>query len=200
MGAFDSALRSPDNTNALAGNVGGQARNQEVLTPRWILEAVRESFGGAIEYDPCASTDFANWFALDNDTLPVAARQLERRMAESEPAEAARLKKLIKPYYQALPKLDRAKGGDTFVNPPFGHLDIWMRWCFERRSRVIGLWPVRPHRPWWVKHSRLAEVVMLRYDVVFVGHTQAFPAPLCLATYGCILPSLGARETGRWRP
>ena len=63
-------------STALAGNVGGQARTQEVHTPRWLLDFVELAFGGPIALDPCAASDPEAWFASRNTTLPPATEPL----------------------------------------------------------------------------------------------------------------------------
>jgi hypothetical protein len=191
-GAADAA-----NARALAGNVGGQVRTQEVLTPGWILRAAAVALDG-IDYDPCASTDPANWFATTNVTLSPEGQAIEALYVDcTTKAERRAVAKAVRPFYWMLPP---HLSGSSFVNPPFGttFLDKWMKWCCTRAAPTIGLWPVRTHRPWWIKYSAGAEIVLLRYDVKFRGHKCAFPAPLCLAAWHCQVPDLGAKETGRW--
>lgn len=195
-----NALQSLYGASALAGNVGGLDRKQETHTPEAILGPVRAALGGAIQLDPCAASEQACWFAGVNITLPPAAVALEAHLAGADKKTKATIMSTLKPFYRALPPVDVCPGFTTFVNPPFGFLELWMRWCARRGGPTIGLWPVRTHRRWWVSACKGAEVVLLDYKVVFVGHKNAFPAPLCLVSWGCTVPDLGPRETGRWRP
>jgi hypothetical protein len=52
--AEKAAAHKPNAVTSL--HTGGKKREQEVHTPDWILDAVREAFGGSIFMDPCAAT------------------------------------------------------------------------------------------------------------------------------------------------
>lgn len=161
--------------SALAGNVGAPNREQEVLTPDWIVDAAREALGGTIEFDPCASSDPLKWFAECNVTLPENSLELDW------------------------------SGTAIYCNPPYAELQPWLEKCgaaarCKEPARVVFLGPFRPHRSWFLPALRGSEIVFLHYAVKFQGHTSAFPAPLFLASWNCTIPDLGARETGRWRP
>ncbi len=194
----------------LAGNVGGQWRIQEVRTPTWILDAAREALGGRIGLDPCAASDPEFWFADRNMSLAAEAvpfqEELERiRKEKGSRARQKELTALLKPYYLggAL-KVDWGDYRDgTFCNPPYGFLEPWLeRLQREGRDvfrRVVGVYPIRTHRRWWMKLHQGFEIVTLDYDVVFEGFEHAFPAPLCMTSYNCRIPPLGERETGRVR-
>lgn len=192
------SLYGGKDSRALSGNVGGQVRKQEVHTPDDLLDVVYRTFGGRPDYDPCAPSNPADWFAAHNVTLPPEALAIEALLDEcTTKAEKAAVAKAVKPYYLNLPPSCQ---GNAFVNPPFSFLRPWMEWCKARTDPTLGLWPVRTSRPWWIKACRGAEVVFLWYNVRFKGHTQAFPAPLCFVAYGCEVPPLGKMECGRWKP
>jgi hypothetical protein len=156
--------------SALAGNVGGQEREQEVCTPDWIVDVVRRTFGGEIALDPCAPSKpenpliaVGNYTEADNGLL--------------------------------LPWRDR-----SYFNPPYADLQAWLeKAAHEARHgfRIVGLFPHRPHRRWFHPPLRGAEVVSLNYNVKFRGHKNAFPAPLDLVGWNCSIPDLGERETDR---
>jgi hypothetical protein len=179
---------------ALSGNVGGLDRKQEVHTPDWFLDAVREAFQGPIQYDPCAPSNPAHWFAERNVTLPPEAVELEACLPRADKAQKQAIRRILKPYYRNLPE---RLPWDTFVNPPFAFLQDWMRWCQAPGGPVIALWPVRVHRQWWPKLMAGSEMVALDARLIFKGHDQAVPFPMCAATWGVTLPPLGKRET--WR-
>lgn len=180
---------------ALSGNVGGQARVQEVRTPEWVLDAVRRAFGGQIAWDPCATSDPSHHFAEYNVTLPPHAQALVAELSAcTDDDEKKRLTKALKPHYtKGVSELHDF----TFLNPPYGHLESWMRYAASGHSqRVVQLIPVRPHRTWWVKYAAGWHCVWLA-PLAFVDQVQAFPAPLCLLSRNCVIPDLGKRETGR---
>jgi hypothetical protein len=189
---------------ALSGNVGGQERIQETWSPDWIVEAAREALGGTITLDPCAASDPDGWFAEENWTLPPEARELEAVLrATKDKKLRSKTLKLLRPHWTGggIARHWGALGCSAYVNPPFALLEEWMRKCQEQAERgvaVVLLTPVRPHREWWLPIVRTGRCVCLRYDVKFKGHTQAFPAPLALVSWNCTIPSLGARETGRF--
>lgn len=191
--------------NALAGNVGGQARRQEVHTPRWFLdEAVRPAVGGVIGLDPCAASDPSRWFAKDSITAPGIVHDLEALLLTlpkgSKDAQA--VKRSLRAIYSTPPELP----GETlsaFVNPPFAYLQPWIEWCRDaarRGVRVVGLWPVRPGNAWWIPGCRAAggEIVFLSARFAFEGFKAAHPEDMACVAWNCQVPDLGKWETGRW--
>jgi hypothetical protein len=197
----EAALAGLYGSKALAGNVGVAARVQEVLTPTWVLDAARVALGGTIALDPCASSHPANWFARYNMTLPALAQELDRQLhAATTKADKARLKKAVKPYYLGGALAERWDLGPAFVNEPFEFLEQWLAKCATEAALgtpIVMLGPTRGHRAWFWKYLRSAELVHLHSRFAFVGHTSSFPAPLFLASWGCKIPDLGARETHR---
>lgn len=152
-----------------------QDKRQEVLTPGWILDVTREAFGGEIVLDPCAPTLSSRRFALINYTEADNGRDLQW--------------------------FDR-----TFINPPYGDLKEWLATALFWTSdlvvpnrgpmRMVQLIPVRTRRPWWWHGLQGWEVVFLA-SLAFEGEKHHFPGDLCLASHGCIIPNLGAKETHR---
>lgn len=189
---------------ALAGMVGGQARKQDVLTPEWLLDAVRAV--APIVLDPCtipSNPVGAEQFCY----LPEEATRLQEQLRTAEDkAEKAMLRKQLKPYLTggglSLDWSFVVGKGVVFVNPPFDSLEMWMRKC-ELQATTLGtpsylLCPFRPHRKWFSKYAQGFDVITLA-PFAFRGHSQAFPAPLCLICYGAPAPVLGKRATGVWR-
>jgi hypothetical protein len=114
--------------------------------------------------------------------------------------DKARLKKAVKPYYLGGALAERWDLGPAFVNAPFEFLEQWMAKCAIEAAigtPIVMLGPTRGHRAWFWKALRGAELVHLHSRFAFVGHTSSFPAPLFLASWGCKIPDLGARETHR---
>lgn len=158
---------------ALAGTVGGQAREQEVWTPDWIIDAARTALGGTIDLDPCAASKPEAHFAKINITLPMDSLTMQ----------------------WAVPI---ARG--AYVNPPYAELEAWMKKCAheaDKGLKIVMLIPFRPHRKWFWPLLRAAEIVFLNYKVVFKGHKSAFPAALVMVSWNCRIPDLGERETHR---
>lgn len=163
---------------ALAGNVGGQEREQTVLTPDWIVEGVRQVFGGTIDLDPCAADDPATHLATVNVTKEMDG--------------------LSMPW----------SGCTVYSNPPYADLKPWMTKYLDEaldwgNTQIIALVPLRPQRKWFCDTIRRAGATLYTLaPFPFKGHKQAFPAPMCLITYNVptglelIFPG---KVTGRWR-
>jgi hypothetical protein len=188
--------------DALCGNVGGQARIQETWSPPWIWEVAEAAVGGKVALDPCAASVPSGWFARENWTLPPAALALEAKLRRTTAKkERSQLERELKPFYFAGGLSVDWPFESAYVNEPFRWLEAWLRKCVEQARlgvKIVQLGPVRPHRPWWLPLVRTGHsLVYLRYDVKFQGHKQAFPAPLALCSWNCVIPYLGERETGR---
>ncbi len=154
---------------------GGQAREQTVLTPEWLLSAL-----GPIEIDPCTTEE-----------NPTKARVY---------------------YTESSNGLAQSwnTNGLVYVNPPYGQLQVWMEKCATETKTgtdIVALVPFRPQRQWFCD-LRSAVVITLA-PFPFVGHKQAFPAPLCLLWYTkraipteiCMPTKRGSKNviTGTWR-
>ena len=72
----------------------------------------------------------------------------------------------------------------TYCNPPFVDLAPWLAPQIESGARVAWLVPVRPHRRWWRTWARTLDTIVFLNPFAFVGHTQTFPAPLCVGYRG----------------
>jgi hypothetical protein len=193
----DQIMAATSPKKALAGNVGGQAREQEVWTPDWIVEAAREALGGTIDVDPCAASKSEAWFATYNIT---AGPHIDGYRTESIVFEGGR-----GGWISDSLRTDWASDLGHFVNPPYQHpaYQLWLEKCAAeaaKGARIVLLGPTRPNRKWFRPALRAAEVVELNYKVIFKGHDSAFPASLFLASWNCRLPDLGDRENGRIPP
>ena len=79
-----------------------------------------------------------------------------------------------------LPWVDR-----TFFNPPYKDLKLWLARAVEQDTVwSIGLVPVRTHRKWFREALNACTDLELLNPLKFVGYEQAFPAPLCLMSFG----------------
>lgn len=145
------------------------ASDQEIRTPDEIILRVRVAFGGlGIALDPCAPTRSDPSFAADR-----YVREAENGLA--------------------VPWVDR-----TFCNPPFNDLVPWLekaraeaarpRAFLEAPRRIVLLVPFRSHRAWFSRALASADSVTLEPGVRFVGFSSAFPAPIALLSWGCVVP------------
>ncbi len=154
---------------ALAGNVGvkQEDREQTVFTPMWFVsQLVEEMEYSGLEYalDPCTTQD-----------NPTGAADFYTEETDG------------------LSKCWKYTDGAFFFNPPFKDLEEWLckarnEWWLEG-ARGYGLVPTRPQREWFGELVAGLPVCNLR-PLKFVGHKQAFPAPLSLICYGLPVPKL----------
>lgn len=155
---------------ALSGNVGGQKREQTVLTPPWLLAELATTAGMYIGLDPCTTAE-----------NPTSAKRF--CTGDGTPG----MDGLAVSWTQAA----RDTHGFVYVNPPFDSLEKWM-WTATmeatRKCPIYLLCPFRPHRVWFNEYvaAAKAEVCSIA-PLAFVGSKTGFPAPLCIITYN--LPS-----------
>lgn len=155
---------------ALSGNVGGQEREQTVLTPRWLIDGLCEAAGEHVRLDPCTTNE-----------NPVGATQFFTEHDNGLEHE------WTSPHR-----------GVVYCNPPYGDLEAWL--CkaaeeYERGANIYLLGPLRPHRAWFCQYLSGIRLAMLS-PVKFVGHKTGFPAPLFIACFGLPVPDL-RDEKGR---
>lgn len=162
--------RDPKKTkNALKSFYGSKDRQQEIHTPDWVIDVVKETLGGAIDLDPCAASSLENWFATNNITLPDDSLKIDWTQY----------------------------GNSVYVNPPYKYLKKWLLKCSQTPMKIVALVPVRVHRKWFNELTKDAEIVFLDGNFKFKGYKDTYPVPLCLVSWNCKIPSLGTRETNR---
>jgi len=152
---------------ALAGNVGGQKRNQTVLTPRWFVGQLIHSAGYPLGYDPCTTA----W-------NPTKAKVFSTEKTDG-----------LKTNWAAICK---KHDGWIYVNPPFDKLKLWLAKCeleAMRGARIYCLAPFRPWRTWFCSYTEAWPVVSLA-PFPFVGEKNAYPAPLCVISYNLPVPQI----------
>ncbi len=71
----------------------------------------------------------------------------------------------------------------TYFNPPYDQLKAWLAKAAQEPEEQIGLFPVRPHRPWWLEYCEVRQVGWLK-PLKFVGYDQPCPLPLVLVYTG----------------
>jgi hypothetical protein len=184
---------------ALAGNVGGQDRDQEAWTPDDIL-AIAGAALGRIELDPCGASA---WELAE----VVKAGKVKRKAVSGgwfADVTLSHAEPQVSPHGGLVLRGDGLttswQGRRTFVNSPYDPLEPWLRKCASEAAQgtpIVSLGPVRPHRRWWLPLVRTGQIVFLNYDVRFKGWTQAVPFPLCLVAWNCTIP-VTQKETGRW--
>lgn len=147
--------------NALQSLFGDGHREQTILTPPCIIEALHTLWSEGIALDPCAA-------ACAADNIPAT-------------------KHYVYPDQDGLvlPWADK-----TYCNPPYGDLKKWLVKSATEDVEHVMLVPVRTHREWF-QLANYDAVSFLR-PLAFVGHKQAFPAPLCA------LYNAGNSYTQRW--
>lgn len=165
--------------DALKSLIGTGHREQTVFTPPIIVSACHELWG-RIAYDPC--------HGHPGVVLTAAGRKAKADGQLPAPINtqvAAKLAIHVKSCVNAerstdalgliSPWLDR-----TYCNPPYNELHAWLEMSLLQSTDHVLLIPVRCHRKWWRRWGRAAEIVALN-PLMFLGHDQSFPAPLCLA-------------------
>jgi hypothetical protein len=174
----------------------GPAREQEVSTPQWILDAAAEAMG-SIWIDPCAHSDLSRHFAQLNFMLSDYGQELQRalRVLQGDEAKAVQ-KELQGEYRKGSLVLDWTAWDRVFINPIYSDLEVWMEKACTVGGSCVQLIPVRPHRQWWPRCAKGWQCVYLA-PFAFVGSKDSFPAPLCLLAKNCTIPDLGKRETYR---
>lgn len=136
---------------------GGQDREQTVNTPPCVLRAIAQVWPEGIELDPC-----------HGGASVVDARRTIIEPAWPDYREDGRFVEW--PHF-------------TYANPPYKTLKEWLvkpAFGFEHMMLI----PVRPNRTWWVRHVKRSTRVCWLKPLKFLGHKQAFPAPLCVPYYG----------------
>lgn len=193
--AAKSLFRSTSSRKALAGNVGGQAREQTVLTPSEIVAQLVATAGRRLALDPCT--------VISNPTGAAFFRcGIDLDYSDDDNGlETDWLKMCL------------AGKGFFYSNPPFGDLEAWMAKALKEGARGAPgylLGPFRPQRSWFGGLLPAGECLALK-PFPFVGSKSAFPAPLFLAAYGglrlpknIMLTSPGGRARkniviGKWR-
>ena len=143
----------------LTGAVFGGPRTQEVLTPHWILDEIRRSWG-TIALDPCSALS-ASDVAEECWTGPLTGGS----------------DGLV------LPWRDR-----TYANPPYDQLQDWLACAVSQAhvGRLAVLAPHRTHRSWYRAACSVSDAVVELPSVTFIGYRQPFPAPLALICYGWV--------------
>jgi phage N-6-adenine-methyltransferase len=90
-----------------------------------------------------------------------------------------------------------------WMNPPYGHLDRWMRKAYQSAiagATVVCLVPVRSHTKWFHRLCVMAEVRFLRGRLRFVGSDGEAPFPQLLVIFR---PGLGrpwVMKCWEWKP
>lgn len=134
----------------LQGLYGDKTRLQETFTPPSIYEQLINVWG-RISLDPCG-----------HEQSPVPAERVYLYPAQDG---------------LALPWADR-----TYINPPFKDLKVWLAKAVRESQfgyRLALLAPVRTHRKWFRAAMDTCDTIWLD-PIKFWGHTNTFPAPLCL--------------------
>ncbi len=155
-------------------NAPVESREQTVLTPEWLLDAIRAV--APIGLDPCTTPE--------NPTGAGAYYFLPRWNGLEERWDYGVIE----------------QDSIVYVNPPYDSLKLWLKKCEGEAfhgTKIYLLAPFRPQRKWFVDYTKGCTVASLA-PFPFVGHKSAFPAPLCLVCYNLPVPNLGKYLTGVW--
>jgi site-specific DNA-methyltransferase (adenine-specific) len=138
------------------------SKSQSWCTPEWILERVRQVFGGQIHLDPCG-----------NGAARVDALHELRGQSDLDDGLAERWERFR----------------NVFCNPPFGKgVDRWMAKAEETGKagvEVILLVPAFVSRHAWHDHVASAEAIcFLRGRVKFLGAESCAPFATALVYWG----------------
>lgn len=188
---------------ALAGNVGGQKREQTVLTPEWFLNALKHPpvemymtqtprpVPGQIEHytlvlDPCTTPE--------NPTGAIikctATEKVGDRPSPFDNGLLIDWQDTVRHAHAMNPMA--TMNPFVWVNPPFAELDVWLRKIHYEALRDVpihALIPFRPHRVWFgnLLQSSQARMKSLA-PFPFVGSKSSFPAPLLLCSWNIESP------------
>ena len=145
----------PDTKTGAALNRGRS--RQDYGTPRELLDAVRTLFG-PLAFDLAASPDNAvssRYFTAADDALAHKWAAITCRPGEY-----------------------------LWLNPPFAHIEPWVKKCVAESARVLLLVPASVGADWWrdYVHQR-GRVSFLNGRVKFVGATDYYPRDCALVSY-----------------
>ena len=143
--------RSPALASLYDGTLTGK-REQEILTPDWILEALRKEWRD-IALDPCSDAALstgATGAYVEGQADGLSCSWLDKTYANP-------------PYGTLKDWLAKASAEATY-----------------RGKRIAMLCPVRTHRVWYREALDGTQTAIELPGVVFKGYKAAFPAPLHL--------------------
>lgn len=143
-------------------DAGGAKRNQTVLTPPCIIEALLTLWPEGIALDPCAES-----IAETTGAGAGLATVVNQRHVPAKRHYDGRLCGLEQPW------VDR-----TYCNPPYNQLNAWLTKSSGENVEHVMLVPVRTQRTWF--RLELFDAVAFLKPLTFVGYKHVFPAPLCL--------------------
>lgn len=72
----------------------------------------------------------------------------------------------------------------TYANPEFNHLKLWLAHAQKQPGPTALLSPVRTHRKWYRAAARTCSAIIEFDPFAFVGFDCTFPAPLALLCWG----------------
>lgn len=159
--------------NAIDGFSTGkrQGREQEIFTPRVIVDVLHEVWPEGIALDPCAG----------RGSLIAAATNYYGRRVHA-PTEKTPDRHVWRGQGLVLPWKRR-----TYWNPPFDNLEAWMEKAYAESLKFpeqVGMVPVRPRRDWWRDHAERFDAIAWLDALAFHGYEHQFPESLILGYRG----------------
>lgn len=173
---LESELARKQRTRASAFGVDGRVKNQEIHSPQWIIDAVKQVArdSGRKLIDPCASSDQNKHFADVNYTEADDGIGLNTNAV----------------WYQT------ARDSILYVNPPYNRLTRraneslagslpWLEACANSEAPSIVLCPIRLNRERDSGCLQAADKLyaVKRSSAVFAGYRGTLATPLCVAVF-----------------
>lgn len=179
--------RRADATGALFDGSKQGTRTQRVYTPREVVSVLDELWPEGVFCDPTAGPDQLVDAMIKIMPPANGCRYVDEIPLIGEDGEAVwapDAKGKLKLVYIPAPPGCPVWPERTYGNPEFGDLKPWIR-QFAESWECVFLFPVRTNRTWWRRAILGPDVCRAWLDPIkFVGHDQAFPAPLVLAYRG----------------
>lgn len=186
-------------------------REQRIHTPAGVVRALRGLWPEGIALDPCGSPpdlatriESGGWVEYAPGWWCARPETLDPKKPAPKPKNAEEIAAFFPPSIvgaadQCYPEIGRdglaeAWPERTYFNPPFDALAPWLA-KYRAAWEVVGLVPVRTHRRWFRESIARSTSVHFLDPLKFVGHSAAFPAPLCLLYRGAA-PSVLAHFVG----
>jgi hypothetical protein len=171
-------------------------REQTILTPDCVLNAVQAQWPEGIALDPCAENP--------KDLCGAEKRNAVGKLIWPADPEYVWTLEQNTPAAQHY-RLDRGEDGlelpwrdRTFVNPPYGNLKDWLhKSTQECIFEHIMLIPLRTQRAWF--DLAIWDWVVFLRSIKFKGYAQAAPMPMVLGYCGDRKPCSEMYELGKVR-
>jgi len=183
-------------------------RNQVILTPQCIVDALRHLWSEGIEFDPAHAEGSLLGARRWTDAYGLCTYWPDRTYCN--PPYGASLFD-ASPKYRELLKAEQeiradAKRLEVPIVWPEGlplkkaGLQHWLKQQIEHSGESVLLAPNRTHRKWFRAWRAKCDALVELNPITFVGFDQAFPAPLVLGYVGDRIDAFYAAFAGLGDP